>query len=301
MFHHGRPSEGYAVRYIHIEACESNDFPISYPWESYLEPESHPISTMVSSRELNIGYCHSGSGILVVEDQVLPFGAGCITVVGNQASHMSRARMGTPSFWSWIWIDHHRLLAGVPDDMELLAANPFYSPEFPYVFWPQQHRGLCQMVRRIIAELNSRAFGHRVVVKSLACALLANLFRCCRDLSPGAPGERSDLDRLAPALQYMTNHYSENVDVGDLADHCNLSVTHFRRVFRAAIGRSPLQYLAHLRVRMAAAVLSDSDKPISQIAYEVGFESINTFNRQFRSVFAAAPRQWRMQHRQGAP
>lgn len=296
--HQPRPFDAYSIKYIRIQVCDSNEFPISYPWESYVEPESHSVNTMIVSRVLEIGYCHSGSGILVVEDRVIPFGAGCISVVGNQAIRMTRSHTGSPSFWSWVWIDHHRLLAGMPDDMEMLAQNPFSSPDFPYVFTPLKHRPLCQAVRRIVVELNQRAFGHRVVVKGLACAFMASLFRFCQDFRPGRKStEHSEIDRLAPALQQMTNRYAESVDVGDLADRCNLSLTHFRRVFLAAIGKSPLQYLAQLRVRMAAAVLSDSDKPISQIAFEVGFESINTFNRQFRQTLGVSPREWRSQQR----
>ena len=295
--HHSRPFSAYSIHYIEIEACESNEFPISYPWESYLEPESHSLNTMVVFRELEIGYCHSGSGILMVEEQVIPFNAGCVSIVGNRAIRMSRSQLGTPSFWSWIWIDHHRLLAAMPDGAELVRENPFASPEFPCIFPPQKYRSLCHAVRRIIAELKGREYGHRTVVKGLACAFLASLFRLCRDMEPGPeqpthPG----VGRIAPALQYMTNHYAEDIDVQDLADLCNVSLTHFRRLFLAAVGKPPLQHLAQLRVRMAGAILAESDRPISQVAYEVGFESINTFNRQFRAIFGVSPRQWRAEH-----
>ena len=295
--HHSLPSGTFKIQYFRAEACESNEFPITDPWESYLVSESHPINTMLSTRELEVGFCHSGSGILVVEGKVIPFKAGSVSVVGNGAVRMSRSHVGTRSLWSWIFIDHHRLLAGMPDGRELLAQDPFSSPDFPYIFPQQEYPRMCETVHRIMDELKSRRYAYRAEVKGLASAFIASLLRTCQNMKPGSDSEQHpNIDRLAPVLTYMANNYSEPIDIEDLAAQCNLSQTHFYRVFKTAFGQTPRQYLTQLRISMAMALLSHSYESISQVAFAVGFESINTFNRSFRKAVGTAPRNWRRNH-----
>ena len=63
--------------------------------------------------------------------------------------------------------------------------------------------------------------------------------------------------------------------------------------FTALIGKSPMQYLTHWRLTLAAHFLRTTNKPASVVAYEVGYESEAAFNRAFRREFGAPPAAWR--------
>ena len=276
----------------------TREFPITYLYEAVLEPQTNPILLLHAHDALELGYCHSGSGVLVVEGRVVPFSAGDICVVTEEAMHMSRGAIGQPSRWSFFWLDAGRLLAGMPDALDTMGPSLFGGPEFPYILSSRKHEKLCSLVRDIVEELRTGGEDHRVVVKGLACAAMAMLHRACRGLQPSdQTGARHGVDRIAPALHRIASHYTDPLDVEQLAALCNTSVRSFRRLFHEAVGKPPLQYLAELRSRMAAAILAESEKSISQVAYEVGFESINTFNRQFRATLGASPREWRQLHR----
>jgi AraC-like DNA-binding protein len=101
------------------------------------------------------------------------------------------------------------------------------------------------------------------------------------------------MERIAPALQYLGTHFTERVDVEDLARVCHLSVTHFRRLFLKAIRRSPLRYVAQLRIQMASALLENTNRTVLDISHEVGYDSLSSFNRQFRAQTGMSPREWR--------
>ena len=101
------------------------------------------------------------------------------------------------------------------------------------------------------------------------------------------------LERIAPSLKYMNEHFSEEIRVADLARACHVSVNHYRRLFRSATGQLPMEYLTRLRLQMAVALLQSTDRTILDIAMDVGFRSLSTFNRQFRRVFNATPRSLR--------
>ena len=72
-----------------------------------------------------------------------------------------------------------------------------------------------------------------------------------------------------------------------------MSLTHFRRVFQPGVGRAPLQYLIRLRVHMAAAMLQRTNRTVLDIAMDVGYPTLSSFNRHFKSVTGMAPSQWR--------
>jgi AraC family transcriptional activator of mtrCDE len=84
--------------------------------------------------------------------------------------------------------------------------------------------------------------------------------------------------------------------VGFLATRCRLSVTHFRRRFLQATGRTPLAYLIELRIRIAMGLLAGTQRPVLEIADEIGFPTLSSFNRHFRRLTGAAPRVWRRRH-----
>jgi len=91
----------------------------------------------------------------------------------------------------------------------------------------------------------------------------------------------------------MAGHYADPVDISLLARYCRMSVPHFRRTFTNTIGRPPGEYWHDLRMRMAASLLRTTSRPILEISYEVGFETLSSFNRMFHDTFAMSPREWR--------
>ena len=82
----------------------------------------------------------------------------------------------------------------------------------------------------------------------------------------------------APALQ-----------VSDLADHTGYSPFHFSRMFSARLGIGPGQYLIALRIARAKELLLADDAPVIDVACEVGFDSLSSFSRRFRSTVGVSP------------
>lgn len=78
--------------------------------------------------------------------------------------------------------------------------------------------------------------------------------------------------------------------VEDLAHRAGLSVSAFHRTFRAVTGSTPLQFQKQLRLQTARQLLvSQNTTTVSQIAFEVGYESAAQFNREYRRLFDNPP------------
>lgn len=75
----------------------------------------------------------------------------------------------------------------------------------------------------------------------------------------------------------------------ELVSRFGMTEGHLRRLFRAAFGRTPRQYLAELRVRRAEELLRTTDQSVKQAALHVGFTNLAVFRRVFKRVFGRTP------------
>lgn len=100
-------------------------------------------------------------------------------------------------------------------------------------------------------------------------------------------------DAFNRALDYLNKNYAENITLDVLADYAGFSRYTLSRMFSRHTGATFIQYLNARRVDMAAEMLSQSDLPVTQVALRVGFGSIATFNRVFRTQKGCTPSQYR--------
>lgn len=94
---------------------------------------------------------------------------------------------------------------------------------------------------------------------------------------------------LLRARDAMDRRYAEPLDVAALAAVACLSPNHFIRRFRATFGETPHQYLYRRRIERAATLLRSTERPVTEIAREVGYESLGTFTRTFRRLTGHTP------------
>ena len=101
-----------------------------------------------------------------------------------------------------------------------------------------------------------------------------------------------DRRRAVEAALWLDEHSAGAASLEALADRVDLSPFHFLRVFRNVLGVTPHQYLVRARLRHAARLLS-TDRPITDIAYTVGFGDLSNFVRTFQRAAGVSPRGFR--------
>ncbi|MEW2623908.1 AraC family transcriptional regulator [Streptomyces sp. NPDC048106] len=99
--------------------------------------------------------------------------------------------------------------------------------------------------------------------------------------------------RMLRARDTMDRDYARPLDVPALARVAHVSPAHFARTFRATFGETPHRYLQRRRVERAMFLLRESDRSVTDIAFEVGFNSPGTFSRTFRDIVGRSPRTYR--------
>ena len=109
------------------------------------------------------------------------------------------------------------------------------------------------------------------------------------------------LRRLLRAKDRMDAASHEDWPVQRLARVSRVSEAHFARSFKQAFGVPPHRYLLTRRIERATALLRDTDRPITEIAFDTGWESLGTFGRTFRDVTGESPGAIRERGRAAAP
>ena len=99
--------------------------------------------------------------------------------------------------------------------------------------------------------------------------------------------------RMLRARDAMDRDYAQPLDIEALAKIAIVSEAHFIRVFKATFGETPHRYLQRRRVERAMFLLRETDRSVSEICLDVGFNSLGTFTRTFTEIVGDPPTTYR--------
>jgi AraC-like DNA-binding protein/ligand-binding sensor protein len=95
------------------------------------------------------------------------------------------------------------------------------------------------------------------------------------------------------AREYIDKHKTEPLALSAVAKAAGASVFYFCKVFRKTTGLKFTDYVARVRLEEAKTQLLNPNRRISEVAYDVGFQSLTQFNRVFKRVFRQSPTEFR--------
>jgi|SRR5271165_2549565 len=111
---------------------------------------------------------------------------------------------------------------------------------------------------------------------------------------PSAVSARSaDRRRAVEAAVWIDAHAHQPVSLERTARQAGLSPFHFLRLFAKVLGVTPHQYLVRSRLRRAARLLAEGTQPVTEVAYDAGFEDVSNFIRSFHRAARVSPRRFR--------
>jgi AraC family L-rhamnose operon transcriptional activator RhaR len=234
----------------------------------------------------------SGTGQHVSARGVVPMGPGSVIVLRPGAWE---AAMDCDIEIALLGISHETLAA----DLAFLRSRPvlrdlLYSSARAVggvrhtAIDPTAVADFTREVRRLERLLRRRPDGLLMVLGQIVTTIGV--------LSLALPGSEEDAP-MHPAIDATLERLESNPErdwrLADLAQGVNLDPSYLGRIFRGAIGVSPLTYLAHLRVERATALLAESPMSMTQIGAAVGWPDASLFSRRFRDLMGVAPSRYR--------
>jgi AraC-like DNA-binding protein len=100
--------------------------------------------------------------------------------------------------------------------------------------------------------------------------------------------------RIVQAKLFIDSNYSERIDAGEIADEACYSKFHFIRTFKGIYGRTPHQYLTHVRIERAKELL-EQGVSVTEACFAVGFDSLGSFTSLFKRRTGVTPSEYQRQ------
>lgn len=100
-------------------------------------------------------------------------------------------------------------------------------------------------------------------------------------------------DPIHQTVEYIRKHVGENITLKELADMAHLSACHYSHEFKRQTGFSPLEYVINTRLEKAKMLLLQTTLSVTDIAYEVGYESGGSLSNLFIKKTGCSPRAYR--------
>ncbi|MCK8486696.1 AraC family transcriptional regulator [Paenibacillus sp. MBLB2552] len=247
-----------------------------------------------------IYYLVSGERCYFIKDQIYRICAGDLVLIPVNVLHKTSpsGKLSQP---------HERLLVnfrteavstllpGREEELEQLFER------YPVLRLNAEEQHLVQpLLARMLAEQKEQANGYEEYGRLLLAELLLNLLRMAHT-RPNHDGEEGGGKRpyreIAEVARYINTHFEENLSLGELAGRFHLSPYYLSHVFPRVTGLTLVAYINRVRIEEACALLRETELPVTDIAYRVGYQSVTHFGRVFKKAKALSPQSYRREQR----
>ena len=263
--------------------------------EDWRRPYGINISDLHFHNYMEVGICYEGRGKCILRDTIEAFEAGCMTIVPPNYPHNNETEPDETAFWEWMYFD----LDSVLRDMKELSFNKLDTEyisnalyESALFFHQDMHRKISNIILEIREECDRKSYMYREKLRGLLQSFVVELLRI-HNVNSDMPRKNPRSFQIAPALAYVKKHYNEEIRIRDLAKACNISESHFRRIFQECMNMTPNDHVNVVRIQEASRLLLKSHATMGEIAYRVGYGNVSTFNRNFKRMLGMTPYQWK--------
>jgi AraC-like DNA-binding protein/quercetin dioxygenase-like cupin family protein len=252
----------------------------------YYSVAREPINILHSHDAIELGLCLKGHGIFILNYEIHTYEAGDVLAIGPEIYHRAKSSAGMDDLWAFMYF----------------RAEDLQTPELPgnihLTIGKHQEPDIYRLMRMCIDEIDGCESGYQQVVRSLISALSGRILRIHGSKTFEDHGREGNLNpgidhRITKAIDMLITDQSGDLSIRDLAAGCCLSESHFRHLFREQVGSSPKHFQVKLKINMAMNLLRDNRLRVVDIAYECGFQSLSSFQRQFKTETGTSPLQWR--------
>lgn len=238
--------------------------------------------------QLELTYIISGEGMRYVGDSIETFGAGDLVLVGKNTPH------------NWESFDN---FSGKAEALVVQFSGDLFSPysEFQSFqdFIKSAKKGLHfkdpgpALLNRIIQLRNSENALKLIKFLEIFYMIQKEPSRSLSSTAFNVQKLNNRETRINRVKNYINNQITEPISLTETATYMKMTESYFCRWFKKNTGKTLVNYINRLRVEMVCRDLKLTDKNISEIAYEKGFENISHFNRVFKSIKSVSPRDYR--------
>lgn len=293
------------TRFSNYAYLESPDFPFHsglYRLESGKNIETH------CHEFIELVFITEGSGIHIYKGEQYNICEGDVFIIEPEVEHSYLVDNGL-SMTLYNILFHKSFLSHELESLSRVApfVNFFYVEPFlrstlqfnsHLTLEPQQRIEIMHKINHIMKEYSEKQIGYRILVKTGLIELLINFSRYYElQLHRPMTSLGSESQIIERVCDYIERHYALPLSLLQLSQMCGMSMSSFTAKFKLYTGKTFIEFRNESRIRIARMLLADTDEKIVEIAQQVGFDDLSSFNKLFKKVIGASPGTYRRQHR----
>lgn len=211
---------------------------------------------------------------------------------------------GLASGWRWYGRSHCIVITLDPEPLARFAGRALgmILTDAQLIDEPQRNDpDLCAAATQLYDALATEAQGSDVLYEALARVFIVKLLRSYAEQRAvlDDPTAEFGADRYKRVLDFISDNVAKPIGVEDMAAAVGMSASAFARVFKAAVGDTPHQFLSRYRVERAQELMRDFERPLIDIALACGFADQPHLGRVFKKFTGETPKAWRTRRRNG--
>ncbi len=180
-------------------------------------------------------------------------------------------------------------------------AQELLNDKSAYINNPVLNIGHDEEIVSLYKKILEISIGERPGYQNLLSGIMIHLlsYLLYRDKNKNL-NDKEVFSKIDKARLIIREKINTPISPEEIATSLNMSYTWFRRMFKNYTGLAPAQYIAQLKIQKTKELLSATNKPVKEIAFDLGFESIDYFSTQFKKQTGQTPTQFRAMG-QGSP
>ena len=272
-----------------------SDFPylVLDVWGDQSYPRNPGFQVMHWHEDLQFIYVLDGEIEIKTLDTSTRINKGSGIFINKNVIHLVNNRTYSCHYNSFVFPDYFlKFYFGSP--ASAFVERIVGKEELPIYCFPKE-MNWCKAILSVLsrlADLENRKT--EFYVYEVLCLLSALWLEVCRNIRlPDNNADTTMSARMQKFLQYISEHYGEDISLDRLAESANVSKSECLRCFKTSMQTTPYKYLTEYRLSRAAELLKNSDEPIGTIAGSVGFRQISHFGKCFKEKTGFSPRDYR--------
>ena len=270
------------------------------PFTTYFCELTNSSSSCVTHwhEEIEIILIEKGTGEFKIDLDSHILKEGDILIVRPFALHSMHPINDTYCSWNTMVFNLSMLNSSITDGCLIKYFAPILNNEHQLSLIKKDSSGYPEIfnsLKEIFNCFNFENIAFELKLKSLLFYFFSLLYE--NDLvikKKVAPLTTEATKKIKIILNYIHENYMNELTILDIAESCNLSQYYFMKFFKKHLGMTCTEYINVYRLDIASQLLNTTDKPITMISFETGFNSVSYFNKLFKEKFKLTPKEFRM-------
>ncbi|NMO97823.1 AraC family transcriptional regulator [Paenibacillus lemnae] len=239
----------------------------------YAPPQIHGFCEII--------YIAEGSGEFNIGGKTYELHQGDAAIYNPGVTHEERSR-STDNFKVVYCGLEHLYIEGIPQGMLL-------PPHIEPVISCDSYAGKVESyLSEILQECESQVLGYETICSNLLMSLITVIYRII-DAKSQYQSYKGIHEIALRTKHFIDKNYTQSFTLKDIADTLYVSPHYMSHLFKKELGHSPINYMISRRIEEAKRILCETDRPVHEIASQVGYTNEKYFSMLFKKMTGITP------------